>query len=300
MIIDNNKLKNQLATKGVKKSDLPALLGISSRTIAKIAKNEDLKPEIVAKIAYFLECAPKDLMIKNQILATLQQEKKTKLKGGLYHQTQIKLTYNSNHIEGSRLSEEQTHYIFETQTVGNLTPDIPLDDVIETNNHFKCIDYVIDNAQNLLSEEYICDLHRILKTGTQAGSIYGCGRYKILPNIVGETQTCPPKKVPQMMKKLIEHYNKIKNPTLVDIVEFHKNFEGIHPFQDGNGRVGRLIAFGECLKNNIVPFYIDDKNKWFYYRGLREWADEPNFLIETCRLGQDQYRQILDYFEIDY
>ncbi len=233
-------------------------------------------------------------------MAQLQKEKILKLGGGLYHETQIKLTYNSNHIEGSKLTEDQTRYIFETKTLGELPANIQLDDVIETNNHFRCIDYVIDHATAALTETLITNLQYLLKEGTEHSKLYGAGQYKVAPNTVGGIETTPPEDVAKEMKKLLAWYNSLKKVTFENIVEFHYRFETIHPFQDGNGRIGRLIAFKECLKNNIVPFYIDDANKWLYYRGLKEWNNERNYLIETCRFGQDQYKMLLDYFKIKY
>ncbi len=300
MIINETKLKELLKRKGITKSALCEKVGISSRTIAKISKGEDINDNVVGKILAFLEANFDDILETNQILQTLQKEKMLKLGGGLYHETQIKLTYNSNHIEGSKLTEDQTRYIFETKTLGELPTNVQLDDVIETNNHFRCIDYVIDFATAELKETFIKDLHHFLKEGTEQSKTYGAGQYKVAPNTVGGIETTPPESVAKEMKKLLAWYNALKKVAFEDIVEFHYRFETIHPFQDGNGRVGRLIAFKECLKNNIVPFYIDDANKWLYYRGLKEWNNERNYLIETCRFGQDQYKMMLDYFKIKY
>lgn len=298
MIINEVKLKESLKKKGITKSALCDEIGISSRTIAKIGKGEDINDKVAQKIAEFLGVENTDLVEDNVILKTLQTEKKLKVSGGLYHETQIKLTYNSNHIEGSKLTEEQTRYIFETKTVGELPSNVQIDDIIETNNHFRCIDYVIDNAVDELSEEFILTLQKILKEGTEHAKNYGAGKYKSLPNVVGGIETAKPADVALEMKKLIAWYNSIKKVAFEDIVEFHYRFETIHPFQDGNGRIGRLIAFKQCLKNNFIPFYIDDANKWLYYRGLREWKSEKNYLIETCRFGQDQYKMLLNYFGI--
>ena len=213
------------------------------------------------------------------------------LKGGIYHKTQVELTYNSNHIEGSKLTQDQTRFIFETNTIGIEDKAVNVDDIIETTNHFKCIDYVIDNANKKLSENFIKELHFILKTGTSDSrkSWFNVGEYKQLPNEICGKQTILPEEVKEEMRKLINNYNSIKKKTLEDIIEFHKNFEDIHPFQDGNGRVGRLIMFKECLANNIVPFIIDEDLKFFYYKGLNEWYDEKGFLIETCLSAQDKY-----------
>ncbi len=300
MIINEAKLKELLKRKGITKSALCEKVGISSRTIAKISKGEDINDNVVGKILAFLDADFDDILEANHILQTLQKEKMLKLGGGLYHETQIKLTYNSNHIEGSKLTEDQTRYIFETKTLGELPANIQLDDVIETNNHFRCIDYVIDFATAELTVTLIKNLHHFLKEGTEQSKTYGAGQYKVAPNTVGGIETTPPEDVAKKMKELLDWYNSLKKVTFENIVEFHYRFETIHPFQDGNGRVGRLIAFKECLKNNIVPFYIDDANKWLYYRGLKEWNNERNYLIETCRFGQDLYKQILDYFRIRY
>ena len=296
MIIDNVKFKELLKNRGLNKSDLTNALGISSRTIAKIGKGERISDRIVAKIAYFLGVENSDLASTNVILATLQEEMRLKVGGGLYHETQVKLTYNSNHMEGSTLSEEQTRYIFETKTLGQLAPSVKVDDVIETQNHFRCIDYVIERATEPLSEQFILTLQRILKEGTEHARVYGAGVYKTKPNTVGGVETESPVDVPKAMQKLIKWYNSLKVVTFEDIVEFHYQFESIHPFQDGNGRVGRLIAFKQCLEQNVIPFYVDDNNKWYYYRGLREWKNERNYLIETCRFGQDQYRALVQLF----
>lgn len=296
MIINQSRLKDLLKERGLTKSALCDEIGVSSRTIAKIAKGEEINDKVVCKIAEFLGVDSSEIANVNTILKTLQTEMQLKVSGGLYHETQIKLTYNSNHIEGSKLTEEQTRYIFETKTVGELSSDIKIDDILETNNHFRCIDYVIEKANDKLSEEYILTLQKILKEGTEHAKTYGAGRYKLLPNTVGGIATTEPKKVETEMKKLISWYNSLKKVTFEDIVEFHYRFELIHPFQDGNGRIGRLIAFKQCLDSNIIPFYIDDGNKWFYYRGLREWNSDKNYLIETCRFGQDQYKALLNYF----
>ena len=238
----------------------------------------------------------------NPLLNVLKEQKDMKLKGGIYHKTQIELTYNSNHIEGSKLTEDQTRFIFETNTIGVTNETINIDDVIETSNHFKCIDYIIDNAKKPLTEALIKELHFILKTGTSDSrkDWFNVGAYKKLPNEVGGQETCKPENVASEMKTLLEKYNIKQNKSLEDIVEFHQKFEKIHPFQDGNGRVGRLIMFKECLANNIVPFIIDEDLKFYYYRGLREWNNEHGFLIDTCLSAQDKYKQWLEYFGIIY
>jgi len=236
------------------------------------------------------------------LLDILQEEKTSKYSGGIYHKTQIDLTYNSNHIEGSRLTHEQTRFIFETNTIGVENEVLNVDDVIETVNHFRCIDMIIDNAKANLTEKFIKELHLVLKTGTSDArkDWFTVGDYKKLPNEVGGVETTLPEEVAVKMKELLSKYNAKENKTLEDILEFHVDFEKIHPFQDGNGRVGRLIMFKECLKYNIVPFIIEDNLKLFYYRGLKEWSKEKGFLTDTCLTAQDRYKKYLDYFRIGY
>ncbi len=238
----------------------------------------------------------------NLLLNILKEQKDIKLKGGIYHKTQIELTYNSNHIEGSTLTHEQTRYIFETNTIGVEKGVINVDDIVETANHFKCVDYIIDNAMKPLSKSMIKELHFILKNGTSDSrkQWFNVGNYKKLPNEVGGQETCLPENVNTEMKKLLTSYNNIEKKTFEQILEFHKVFESIHPFQDGNGRVGRLLMFKECLANNIVPFIIDEEHKLFYYRGLKEWNNEKRYLIDTCLSCQDKYKKWLDYFKIEY
>lgn len=300
MIIDNKKFNDLLKEKRITRFELCKRLRISSRTIAKISKGEDVRGEVVNKIINFFNVEYENIVKINNILDTLRKEKIFNIKGMLYHSTQVILTYNSNHIEGSRLTEEQTRYIFETQTIGDLPSNIPLDDIIETNNHFKCIDYIIDNAEMEVNENLLKSLHFILKVGTNHAKIYGAGVYKVRPNTVGGIETALPENTQKEINQLLEWYNSIKKVTFEDIVEFHYRFEKVHPFQDGNGRIGRLLAFKECLKHNIVPFYIDDKFKVEYYNGLSQWNHERGFLIETCRFGQDRYKVLLDYFRINY
>lgn len=300
MIIGEGRLKEILKGKGLNKSILCEKIGMSSRTVAKISKGEDINDKVVDKIASFLNVDVKELTKTNLILETLRKEKAVKLSGGLYYQTQVKLTYNSNHIEGSKLTEDQTRYIFETKTLGNIQNNVPLDDVIETNNHFKCIDYVIDNAMEVLTEEMILHLQLILKEGTNFSSLYGAGKYKEMANTVGGIETTKPQDVKKEMNSLLKWYNSKKDISFEDIVEFHYRFESIHPFQDGNGRIGRLIAFKECLKNNLVPFYIDDEYKYEYYNGLKQYKTEKGYLIETCRFGQDNFKNWLEYFKVKY
>jgi Fic family protein len=236
----------------------------------------------------------------NPLLNKLKEEKDMKLKGGIYHKTQIDLTYNSNKIEGSKLTHDQTRYIFETNTIGASKENINVDDIIETTNHFRTIDLIIDKAKAKLTESLIRELHFLLKSGTSdsAKSWFNVGDYKKLPNEVGGNETTAPGEVAKKMKELLIDYHSIKNKTLEDIVDFHYNFEIIHPFQDGNGRVGRLIMFKECLANNIVPFIIDEDLKLFYYRGLQEWANVRGYLMDTCLTAQDNYKRVLKYFQI--
>ena len=236
------------------------------------------------------------------LLEILQEEKSSGYSGGIYHKTQIELTYNSNHIEGSSLTHEQTRYIFETNTIGVETGSINVDDVIETANHFRLVSLIIENAKSVLTEEFIKQLHLILKTGTSGSrkEWFAVGDYKKLPNEVGGMNTVIPEEVSDKMKELLNEYNAKKEISFEDILDFHVKFEKIHPFQDGNGRVGRLIMFKECLKHNIVPFIIEDDLKMFYYRGLSEWETEKGYLRDTCLTAQDRYKAYLDYFRIGY
>ena len=231
-----------------------------------------------------------------------REEKENKYSGGIYHKTQIDLTYNSNHIEGSRLTHEQTRYIFETNTIGVEKEVLNVDDVIETANHFRCIDMIIEHAKAMLSEKFIKELHLILKNGTSDSrkDWFAVGDYKRLPNEVGGMETALPEEVAGKMKALLEEYKRKEEKTLEDILDFHVKFERIHPFQDGNGRIGRLIMFKECLRYNIVPFIIEDNLKMFYYRGLKEWNNEKGYLTDTCLTAQDRYKAYLDYFRIEY
>ena len=297
-------LNNLLKAKGMKKSELTRELGISSRTIAKIGKGEKLADNVILRLSEFFGCRKEDIVTEvceNAILQALREEKNAKISGGIYHETQVRLTYNSNRIEGSRLSEEQTRLIFETNTIGS-NVGVPVDDIIETANHFRAIDYVIDKAEEPLTEEIIKELHKLLKTGTKDSHVswFNVGEYKSKPNIVGGKETTLPSKVSGEMKKLLAGYSKLAVADICDIIKFHHDFEKIHPFQDGNGRVGRLIAFKECLRFNIVPFIIEDSKKMFYYRGLKEWNSEQEFLVETCLDGQDTYKALLNYFGIEY
>ena len=236
------------------------------------------------------------------LLEVLKAEKAVKLHGGIYHKIQIDLTYNSNHIEGSRLTHDQTRYIFETNTIGVSDGAVKVDDVVETANHFKCIDMVIDSANYALSEAFIKQLHAVLKSGTSDSRLdwFVVGDYKKLPNEVGGMDTTAPENVGAEIKQLLAEYNSIANKTFDDLLDFHYRFERIHPFQDGNGRVGRLLLFKECLRNNIVPFIIEDDLKMFYYRGLKEWRNERGYLRDTCLSAQDRFKKYLDYFRIPY
>lgn len=234
------------------------------------------------------------------LLKSLREQKSSRIKGGIYHRTQIDLTYNSNHIEGSRLTHDQTRYIFETNTIGITDSAINVDDIVETVNHFHCIDYIIDYTEEHLTERFIKQLHLLLKTGTTDSrkDWFAVGEYKRLPNEVGGQETSLPAEVHQHMKTLLDDYKHIQKKTLEDILDFHVRFERIHPFQDGNGRIGRLLMFKECLANDIVPFIITDELKMFYYRGLHEWGHTNGYLMDTCLSAQDQYKSLLDYFQI--
>ena len=236
------------------------------------------------------------------LLVVLRQEKEARLKGGIYHKTQIDLTYNSNHIEGSRLTHDQTRYIFETNTIGIEGESIRVDDIIETTNHFRCIDLIIDRAEERLTESLIKELHLILKSGTSDSrrDWFTVGDYKRLPNEVGGNETTAPEDVHREMQVLLKEYNGKKQKSFEDIIDLHQRFESIHPFQDGNGRVGRLVMFKECLANGYVPFIITEELKMFYYRGLREWNNVRGYLLDTCLTAQDNYKAVLDYFKVRY
>ena len=239
---------------------------------------------------------------KRTLLEVLKMEKEASLKGGIYHKLQIEMTYNSNHMEGSKLTHDETRYIYETKTIGGENSRVKIDDIMETVNHFRCIDLAIDFANRKLTESFIKQLHRLSKTNTEDARKpwFMVGDYKTLENLAGDHETTAPNKVKEEMKKLLDNYSQKEEHSFEDIVEFHVNFERIHPFQDGNGRVGRLIAFKECLKNGIVPFIILDNKKEFYYRGLKNWNHERGWLIDTCLDGQDTVKRYLDYFNIKY
>ena len=296
-------LEKKLNERNIGRSDLTKLLGLSSRTVAKIGKGEKLSRMVMEKLTDFFRCAPEELYREisgNPILQTLREEKEAKISGGLYHELQVRMTYNSNHIEGSKLTEDQTRLIFETNTL-NVGGGVPVDDVLETVHHFRAIDYVIDCTDEVLSEEIIKKLHYILKHDTKDSTLdwFAVGDYKKRPNAVGGRETAKPKDVLARMKKLLEEYNAKQNITINDVIAFHAEFEKIHPFQDGNGRVGRLVALKECLRFNIVPFIIEDSKKAFYYRGLSEWDKEKGWLTDTCLDGQDTFKNLLAMFEIE-
>ena len=236
------------------------------------------------------------------LLSRLREEKASKLKGGIYHRTQIDLTYNSNHIEGSRLTKEQTRYIFETNTLGTTTENTRIDDIIETVNHFRCIDYIIDHATDKITEAHIKQLHLLLKTNTSDSQKdwFAVGEYKRLANEVGGEETAKPEDVHKRMKALVAEYNTLKHVTFDDSLNFHVQMERIHPFQDGNGRVGRLLMFWQCLKSGIVPFIITDELRLYYYRGIQNWGDINGYLRDTCLTAQDHFKALLDYFKIKY
>lgn len=236
------------------------------------------------------------------LLDVLKAEKAAKLSGGIYHKIQIELTYNSNHIEGSRLTHDQTRYIFETNTIGLEGAAVKVDDIVETANHFKCIDLIIENAKKPITEAFIKELHRTLKSGTTAArqEWFAVGAYKRRPNTVGDLETTQPEEVSVKMKELLAEYNTKQEKSFDELLDFHYRFERIHPFQDGNGRIGRLLLFKDCLKYNIVPFIIGEDLKLYYYRGLKEWANERGYLRDTCLAAQDQFKRYLDYFKIKY
>ena len=303
-MISYEGLERSLKDKGIGKTELSTQLGLSTRTVAKIGKGEKLSKRSIQKIADFLGVAP-ELLIKevsgNKILQVLREEKEMKLSGGLYHELQVRMTYNSNHIEGSVLSEDQTRLIFETNTL-DVGDGIPVDDVLETVHHFRAIDYVIDTAEEELTEDIIKHLHYILKHDTKNSTFswFAVGDYKKRANVVGGRETSKPSDVHKHMKSLLEKYNAKENATVEDIIELHAEFEYIHPFQDGNGRVGRLVALKECLRHNVIPFIIEDAKKNYYYRGLSEWRNEKGWLTDTCLDGQDTFARLLDMLEIPY
>lgn len=303
-MVSYDGLEKALKDKHIGKTELATGLGLSSRTVAKIGKGEKLSNRSIERIAGYLGVAP-DLLMKevsdNSILQLLREEKELKLPGGLYHEMQIRMTYNSNHIEGSRLSEDQTRLIFETNTL-DAGDGIPVDDILETVHHFRAIDYVIDIAEDELTEDIIKHLHYILKHDTKDSTLgwFAVGDYKKRANVVGGRETSKPSEVHEQMKALLEKYNSKETVVIEDIIELHAEFEYIHPFQDGNGRVGRLVALKECLRHNVIPFIIEDSKKNYYYRGLSEWRNEKGWLIDTCLDGQDTFVRLLDILGIPY
>ena len=303
-MISYEGLEKALKEKGIGKTELSTELGLSTRTVAKIAKGEKLSRKSIGKIADYLELSLDSIMREisdNHILQILREEKDMKLSGGLYHELQVRMTYNSNHIEGSKLSEDQTRMIFETNTL-DVGEGVPVDDVLETVHHFRAIDYVIDMAEDELTEDIIKQLHYILKHDTKDSTLswFAVGDYKKRANVVGGRATSKPSEVHKHMKALIDEYNAKENVRIEDIIAFHAEFEHIHPFQDGNGRVGRLVALKECLHHNVIPFIIEDGKKGFYYRGLSEWKNEKGYLTDTCLDGQDTFIRLLDMLEISH
>ena len=297
-------LETLLKEKNIGKTELSSKLGLSTRTVAKIAKGEKLSKSTLNKIAAYLNVTPESLYrieSNNKILQLLRDEREIQLPGGLYHELQIRMTYNSNHIEGSKLSEDQTRLIFETNTI-DIGDGIPVDDILETVHHFRAIDYCIDVAEERLTEDIIKKLHYIIKHDTKDSTLswFAIGDYKKRANVVGGRETTKPSEVSKSMKELLETYNAKENIKIEDIIELHAEFEYIHPFQDGNGRVGRLVVLKECLKNNLIPFIIEDSKKGFYYRGLSEWRNEKGWLIDTCLDGQDAFIRLLDMLDIPH
>lgn len=307
MKISYTKLFDILNKRNITKTELRKNIKISTATLAKLSKNEPVAMKVIEDICNFLHCQPGDIMEmekevdKTSLLYRLREEKRIRLKGGIYHQTQIKLAYNSNHMEGSKLTEDQTRYIYETNTIGLEKEPVNIDDIIETVNHFQCFDYILDCAEEALTETIIKKIHSILKSNTSDSRLewFCVGDYKQRPNMTGDSKTTPPGKVKKEMQQLLFEYQQKDKISFDDIVEFHYLFEKIHPFQDGNGRVGRLIIFKECLKYNIIPFIIDERYKMYYYRGLKEFENEKGFLTDTCLSAQDAYKELLKYFTVE-
>ena len=303
-MISYDGLYDQLKQKGITKTDLIPEIGISSRTIAKIGRGEKLADRTLKRIADYLGCDANDLcreVSPNAILQILRDEKEAGISGGLYHELQVRMAYNSNHIEGSKLTEDQTRLIFETRTI-DAGDGIPVDDILETVHHFRAVDYVIDIAEEIMTEEIIKQLHYMLKHDTKDSTLrwFAVGDYKRRANVVGGRETARPEEVPFRMRALLSEYNSKDEITIHDVIAFHAEFERIHPFQDGNGRVGRLISLKECLRHDIIPFLIEDSKKAFYYRGLAEWRRERGWLTDTCLDGQDTFVQLLDLLAIPY
>lgn len=293
---------------GYNKTKIKDMAGLSSATMAKLSKNEKVDMDVLDRLCQALHCQIGDIAehipeTHNSLLYRLREEMNMNLKGGIYHNTQIKLAYNSNHIEGSTLSEEQTRYIFETNTVGiekEQDNAINVDDIVETLNHFEAFRYLLKVAEDELSEEIMKEFHRILKQGTSDARMdwFKVGDYKTRANTVGDKKTVAPAKVNAEIKKLLVDYSSKRDKDIYDLIDFHYHFECIHPFQDGNGRVGRLILFKECLKYGITPILIEDKHKMYYYRGLREYEQEKGYLVDTCLNGQDMYETLIKYFDV--
>lgn len=275
---------------------------ISERSVRNYCENNLIDSAFLKGKTWYIPSNAIKPSRRNILLDILKDEKDRKYSGGIYHKTQIELTYNSNHIEGSKLTHDETRYIYETNTIGIGNKAINVNDIIEAVNHFRCIDYIIDNGDKKLSETMIKEIHRILKSGSldQYKYSFKVGEYKALPNEVGGRETTLPENVSKEMQELLSSYNEKKKKSLFDIIDFHVQFERIHPFQDGNGRVGRLIMFKECLKNNITPFIISDELKMFYYRGLNEWGIINEYLLDTILTAQDIYKGYLDYFQIPF
>lgn len=296
-------LKQELTRQGMTMTALGKAAGISSRTLAKISKGQKISLFVLLKMSTVLSCPVETLFHEvsdNPVLRTLREEKENHISNGFYHELQVRMTYNSNHMEGSRLTEKETRMIFETSTIDG-KGSLSIDDILETVHHFRAIDYVIDHAEEKLTETMMKELHLILKQDTKDARLpwFAVGGYKKRPNMVGGRETTAPENVHKEIIRLLSDYHKIQEITLEDIITFHVRLERIHPFQDGNGRVGRLIALKECLGNTIVPFLIEDRKKDYYYRGLYEWDREPGYLLDTCRDGQDTVRKLLDYFQIE-
>lgn len=302
--ISYNKLFEILDQRNITKTELRENIKISTATLAKLSKNEPIAMKVIEDICNFLNCQPGDIMEmekkvdKTTLLYRLREEKQIKLKGGIYHQTQVKLAYNSNHMEGSKLTEDQTRYIYETNTIGLDKEPANIDDIIETVNHFQCFDYILDCAEDILTENIVKKIHQILKFNTSDSRLewFNVGDYKQRSNMVGDSKTTPPSSVKKEIQRLLFEYQQKETVTFEDIIEFHYHFEKIHPFQDGNGRVGRLIMFKESLKYNITPFIIDERHKFYYYRGLKEFENERGYLIDTCLSAQDMYIELMKYF----
>ena len=302
------KIKLYREKKNMTQNEIAEILGVKATTVSKYEAGT-LEPNIesIKKLSEIFEITIDELLkdeddfdiSKINILEILREQKDMKLKGNLYHNTQIIFAYNTNHIEGSKLTEDQTRYIFETNSIlfeGETVASV--DDILETANHFKLVDYMLDIADKDLTEDIIKKFHKILKEGTMDSrkEWFMVGEYKKVVNEAGNIKTSTPSQTPKDMIKLMKWYDSLKQITIKEIIEFHFRFEKIHPFQDGNGRVGRIIMFKECLKNNIIPFIILDKDKLFYYRGLKEYKNEKGYLIDTCLNAQDQYIKMIEYY----